>query len=164
MKPLIVDMPYPKIENIQKNQNTAALIYPLYSGSEGELNAILQYVFQSFYFDGDSENDVKKVLNGIALAEMMHLEMLGDLLYKLGVAPAFFNTKTASFYCANGVQYAQNKKKMILDDISSELKAINDYSNAMCKIGDSDVSALLARIRMDEDLHVLALKEILGKL
>ena len=164
MKPLIVDLPYPKLDKISKNERIGAMIYPLYSGGMGELNAILQYVYHAFYFDTESEKEVQELLQAIAIAEMEHLEILGNLLMKLGANPAYFDVKTASFYSASNVSYTHTKKRMILDDIASELKAIKEYSDVICMIGDSDVSAVLARIRMDEDLHVLALKDALSKL
>ncbi|MBE7089334.1 MAG: hypothetical protein E7362_00855 [Clostridiales bacterium] len=164
MKPLTVDLPYPSIKNVENNRRISALIYPLYSGGEGELNAILQYVYHGFYFNKESEKEIKDLLESIAIAEMIHLNILGELLMQLGSNPAYYNTRTADFYSASSVSYTHTPKRMILDDIAGEIKAVKSYSDVILAVGDSDVSAILTRIKMDEELHILALKNMLEKL
>ena len=95
---------------------------------------------------------------------MMHLNMLGELLIKLGANPVYFDTRSADFYSASKVSYTHTPKRMILDDIAGEIKAVKSYTDVVCAVGDCDVSALLTRIRMDEDLHILALKSMLEKM
>lgn len=164
MKPLIVDLPYPSLKNIETNKQLSSLIYPLYSGGEGELNAILQYVYHGFYFNKESEKEIKDLLESIAIAEMIHLNILGEILIKLGVSPAYYNTRTADFYSAGSVSYTRTTKRMILDDIAGEIKAVKSYSDVILAVGDSELSAILTRIKIDEELHIVALKNALEKL
>lgn len=161
MKPLTVDLPYPTIDGIEKNTHLATVINPAYAGFHGEMTAILQYVYHAFYFEKLGDGQTAKVLNSIAVAEMGHLDVLGSLILQLGADPIFAVRTPFSyqFYNAAAVTYSKTPQKMLLDDISSELCAIEDYKSMLSVIDDEKVSAVIARIKLDEDLHVLALKE-----
>ncbi len=164
MKPLMVDLPYPSIDGVTKNTKLATVINPAYAGFHGEMTAILQYVYHGFYFENYGDEQTAKVLESIAIAEMTHIDILGSLILKLGQDPIFalrtpFNYQ---FYTAAAVTYSKTPQKMLLDDISSELCAIGDYTNMLKVIDDEKVSAVIARIRLDEELHVVALKERLA--
>ena len=52
---------------------------------------------------------------------------------------------------------------MLLDDISGEITAINSYKDMEKKLPEN-VAAIIARIRLDEELHVKALKSLMEKL
>jgi bacterioferritin len=95
---------------------------------------------------------------------MIHLNILGEILIKLGVSPAYYNTRTADFYSASSVSYTRTPKRMILDDIAGEIKAVKSYSDVILAVGDSELSAILTRIKIDEELHIVALKNALEKL
>ena len=43
MKPEIVDLPYPDIDDIKEDKLTARIISPAYAQQKSELTAILQY-------------------------------------------------------------------------------------------------------------------------
>ncbi len=166
MKPLIVDLPYPSIENVQKNLRDARVIAPAYAGHHGEATAIFQYVYHHFYFEKYLQEDIAKTLMCISLAEMEHLEILGSLLLKLGADPVFtvrppyrFNPYSTAF-----VKYGKEPQKMLLEDISSELTAIADYEKMLPNLIDENVSALISRIILDEQLHVQALKKALEQI
>ena len=62
---------------------------PAYAGRNGELTAILQYVYQSILLDGCGKTNEAKQLVRIAVDEMHHLEKIGSLFVKLGVPPVF---------------------------------------------------------------------------
>ena len=165
MKPLTIDLPYPSLDKIKKNPKIARRIFPLYAGAHGELNAILSYSYYSFNFDNHFSKEVAKTLMQIATSEMKHLEILANLLIKLGQDAIFGSYSPFGFeyYSASYPSYSKTPQKMLLDAISGELIAISDYIKTAESIEDELVSSILLRIRLDEELHVKVLKELLKK-
>ena len=148
MKPLKVDLPYPSIDNVQPNLNDANVISSAYAGHHGEATAIFQYIYHHLYFKKYLDEETANLLVCISIAEMEHLDLLGSLLLKLGVDPVFtirppyrFNPYTTAY-----IQYGKEPQKMLLEDISSELTAINDYEKMLPMIKDENVAAVISRI------------------
>ncbi len=165
MKPLVVDIPYPSLKNITEDKRSAYVISPAYSGLNGELNAILSYEYHSQFFNKLNMPEFKETVQRIAVAEMEHLEILGELLIKLGANPVY--TLRAfdkyDFYNTSNVSESNVPEKMILDEIAAEINTVNDYCE-MEKVLPENVSAVIKRIKLDEELHIKALKELMEKL
>ena len=77
IRPFMADLPYPPIQVKGKNEAYANLLSIDYCGSVSELSAITQYI--------NNENRIScrncslaKTFLGIAIAEMMHLQKLGE--------------------------------------------------------------------------------------
>lgn len=164
IKPLTVDIPYPSIKNVTENRRAAFIVSPAYAGCKGELNAILSYAYQTLIFNSLEIKDTAETLKAISVAEMNHLEIIGELLLKLGANPIY--TKRAfddyNFYDASSVSQSNVPEKMLLDAISSEISTINFYTEIEKKLPEP-VGAVIARIRLDEELHVKALKSIMER-
>ena len=94
------------------------------------------------------------------------VEILGSLLYQLGALPVFTSCppRKFDFYSTGAVSYASDVRKMILDDILGETQAIYTYEEMIRKLKDEKVSAIIARIVLDEKLHLETLKNILREL
>ena len=166
MKPLMVDLPYPNLNDVCENENLAKIVRPFFAGLHGEITAIMQYVYHAFYFEKEKDLETANLLKSISIAEMRHLELLGRLLLKLGVDPWFGVSDgfSKTFYNTSKISYSKLKEKMLLDDISGEMMAIKEYDRAIDMIKDEKVSAVLVRIKLDEELHVSALKSRLQEL
>lgn len=164
-KPLIVDLPYPSLKNIEKDLVSARIISSAYATRHGELNAILQYVYHHYFFD-DEYKEIADTLIGISLAEMKHLEILGSTLLKLGVEPVYsrFPPNRFDFYNASAVATGRNLENLLLEDISGELNAINTYNDILERLQNDKVCSIISRIKLDEELHVQILKKMLCKL
>ena len=162
-KPLIVELPYPEIDDIKEDKVTALILSRAYSGLHSELSAILQYVYHHYYLDKLGEHEKAKTLIKISIAEMMHLSMLGETLLKLGLDPRYINYTPlfSEYYSAKKLSYSTQKDKMLLDNLSGELVAIEQYKDIIDRISNQKVQALLSRIILDEELHVKVLKELL---
>ena len=165
VKPLVVDIPYPSTDCIKENRRAAYIISPSYAGYEGELNAILSYNYHSLYFESFGMKEYAETLTAISVAEMRHLDIIGGLIIKLGADPVYTLRAfdKCDFYNASNVSSSNIPVKMLLDDISGEITAINAYKEMEKKLSD-DVAAIIARIRLDEELHVKALKSLMEKL
>lgn len=160
-----VDLPYPSLDNIKPDGISAKIISPAYSGQESELTAVMQYMYHHFYFE-DIDEEIASGLIKISLAEMEHFEILGKLLLKLGVDPVYTWCPPLkwNFYNTSGVSYTKTPQKMLMDDITGELLAIKEYEKMLSCLRSEEVSAVISRIILDEQLHVKILKEYLEKI
>ena len=151
MKPLTVDLPYPKMDNITKNYAYAQLISNAYATKHSELTAILQYQYHALYFNRLNMPEFADVIISISLAEMEHLSILAELLNRLGSDSAYgINTPCGfQFFNASSVEYSKTPNKMLLDDISGEMLGIRGYEEIIEKIEDDNVSAIISRILLD---------------
>lgn len=74
-----VPAPYPPVAVREKNPFYAALLAEDFAAATGELTAIHQYVYQSWIF-AQRRYDIARV-------EMLHLDILGQLITLLGCVP-----------------------------------------------------------------------------
>lgn len=162
-KPLTADTPFPTTEKITHDALSLRIISPAYAAPASELTAVLQYVYHTFFFRREGLGDIADTLESIAVAEMIHLRLLGETVLALGAAPVYTQFPPASFnfYSAKFVSYSCKLKDMIEDDIVGERHAIRGYENMLCKLKNKCVAAIISRILEDERLHLAALEKIL---
>lgn len=89
MKPELVDLPYPTLDDIAPDIRSARIISPAYASPHSELTAVMQYIYHSIQFANQNLDDIGELLEDILIAEMKHFDILGNLLYKLGVDPIY---------------------------------------------------------------------------
>lgn len=166
IEPIMMALPYPPIAVQEKNMGYANLLSIDYCGSVSEMSAITQYINNENRLS--CENcPMAKTLLGIAMAEMMHLQKLGQMIALLGGNIDF----TAK--CRNGKQkmwtpeylnIPEHAKSMLLADIEAERAAISQYEAHIKMIKDDCVNAVLKRIIKDEEYHIMLLKVLLKEL
>ena len=161
-KPLIVDLPYPTTDDICQDALSLKILSPAYASPNGELNAILQYVYHSFFFDRAEYTDYHDILMRIAVAEMMHLELLGETILALGASPIYtrYPSSVFDFYSTKYVAYSCSLKNMLEDDIIGERRAIISYENMLKRLRNVKVSEIVSRILLDEKLHLETLEKM----
>lgn len=166
MKGLQVDLPYPSTEGLGEDMRSVRIISPAYADRGSEMTAVLQYVFQSVVFGGLGMKKYSETLMSIAIAEMEHLEILGAILYEMGALPIFTSKPPYKFdfYSTRAVSYSSDPTKMILDDIRGETEAICTYEEMTRKLQNKQVTEIIRRIILDEQLHLKTLKELLEEL
>lgn len=166
VKPIMADLPYPPIRVSEKNQRYADLLNIDYCGGVSELSAITQYI--------NNENrlscrncSMARTLLGIAMAEMMHLQKLGELIVLLG-GNVDFTAKSRNgrraMWTPEYLVLQERMEKMLLTGIESEKEAIRQYEMHMKVIKDDCVNAVLERIVKDEEYHIMLLQMILQEL
>lgn len=165
-KPMTLQEEFPTTEGLCPDAYSLAVISPAYASSMGELNAILQYFYHYFNFDKQGYKQIASDLESIAIAEMLHLELLGKTIMALGAQPIYCqNPPTAfNFYSAKYVTYSRNLVNMIEDDIVGEKHAIAQYEKMLCRLKNEQLKKIISRILGDERLHLEKLKEILQSL
>lgn len=165
-KPLTLQKPFPTTDGLCADAYSLGVISPAYASPTGELNSILQYFYHYFNFDRQGYRDYAEILESIAIAEMLHLELLGKTIMALGAQPVYCqNPPTAfNFYSAKYVTYSRNLVNMIEDDIMSERRAVALYSKMLGRLKNGQVAKIIERISEDEKLHLEKLTEILKQL
>lgn len=163
-KPIQLSEPYPTSEDISPDAYSLRIISPAYASSQSELNAILQYIYHSFFFERAGHRDIADVLTGIAISEMHHLDLLGGSILALGATPVYaqYPSTGFNFYSAKYVAYSCTLKNMIEDDIIGERHAIAQYERMLKCLKNERVIAIITRILQDEKFHLQTLEKILN--
>ena len=163
VRPIMVDLPYPPIQVGEKNRAYANLLSIDYCGAVSELSAITQYINNENRLSYEKCATAVTIL-GIAMAEMMHLQKLGEMIGLLGGNIDFVarhrNGKNR-MWTPEFLTIPEQKKRMIEADIEAERAAINQYRVHINMIQDECVNAVLERIIMDEEYHITILQVLL---
>lgn len=162
-KPLISENAYPSTKGLSHDALSVRIISPAYSTQVGELNAILQYFYHSLHFDKCGYSNYAEKLMSIAIAEMMHFEILGKTILALGAAPVFTQYPPCcfNFYSTKYVAYSRTLVDMLEDDIIGEKQAIAGYERMAARLKNERVREIVERITEDERLHLSALEKML---
>lgn len=162
VKPILVDLPYPPNQVKEKNLSYANLLSIDYCGSVSEMSAITQYI--------NNENrlfcercPLAKTILGIAMAEMIHLQKLGELIFLLGGNIDFtakHRNGRKKMWSPEYLNIPETPEKMLLADIESEKAAITQYRMHMKMINDENINAVLNRIIKDEEYHIMLLQSV----
>lgn len=160
-----VNLPYPPIKVESKNSKYANLILQNYSGMVSEFTAVTQYIYHEIYAFHDN-TEVSLTIKGIAMIEMMHLQMLGEIVTLLGCSPKYGINRKGKFldWTPKFIDYGKTLPAMILDDIVAEEKAIDQYIQTLALIDDKYIKAIIERIIMDEELHLKLFSNLYEKL
>lgn len=149
------ELPYPEIE-VEQNVAESKLLMPVYSGSSGELTAVLTYCFQLYVTP--KYPDIQEALEGIAVAEMRHHELLGKTIYKLGGYPIM---GARTYWNGSFVNYTLDPKRYLRENILAEQNAIMNYERTILNLSTDSVKMLLERIILDEEIHIKIFKQLL---
>lgn len=161
-KPLICDLPYPDVDTFAADVRSAKIISFAYATLHGELAATLQYQYHHIWTEVES---IALLYEQIAVAEMLHLNLLAKAMKRLGLDPLYRqNPQTPNtWYNTSTVSHSKTLPKMLLDDIAGEMNAIADYKRMLSLLKNEDVAALIERIVLDEELHLAKLSEAYRK-
>lgn len=156
--------PYPEIKVQGPNRHYAELLMDDYAGVVSEFTAINQYLYQYFYFK-DVDKKLGELLENVSITEMLHMEMLAEVIKKLGGNPVIRGSYSTSgkFWTGNHVYYGTSLCEQLKADIIAEYKAIEEYQKHIRAIPDPYVQAILQRIILDEKVHILLFNQALAK-
>ena len=154
-------VPYPPVPNLSPNKKYANLIYDSFAGEEGELTAITQYIYE--HIDLKDKEDVSKILLSIAIEEMRHIDILGEILINLGEKPVFRNSNQNQWTAKNVKYKIRDLKDAMKINIASEEAAIRGYRQLMRYTNNMYLRRIYERIILDEMTHLEIFKRILEK-
>ncbi|MDE6434742.1 MAG: rubrerythrin family protein [Lachnospiraceae bacterium] len=163
VSPIMMDLPYPPTQVKEKNQAYANLLSIDYCGAVSEMSAITQYINNENRLSCEKCPLIKTIL-GIAMAEMVHLQKLGELIFLLGGKIDFtarYRDGGIKMWTPEYLTLPENTRNMLVADIEAEQAAINQYKMHIKMIKDSDVNAVLTRIIKDEEYHVMLLQAVM---
>lgn len=163
VKPIMMDLPYPPVRVKERNQDYANLLSVDYCGAVSEMSAITQYINNENRMSCEKCPLAKSIL-GIAMAEMIHLQKLGELIFLLGGTIDFTARQRNGrprLWTPDYLAIPENVVKMILADIEAEKAAINQYRMHIKVIKDECVNAVLERIIKVEEYHIMVLQALL---
>ncbi|MCH5256547.1 MAG: rubrerythrin family protein [Lachnospiraceae bacterium] len=166
VKPIMMKLPYPPIQVKERNRVYADLLSFDYCGAVSELSAITQYINNENRMSCEKCYMAQTIL-GIAMAEMIHLQKLGELIFLLGGSVDFttkMNNGCQQMWTPEYLTIPENPREMLLADIESEQDAIHQYKRHIGMICDNDVNAVLERIIKDEEYHIIILQNLMDEL
>ena len=98
------------------------------------------------------------------MAEMIHLQKLGQLICLLGGNVDFiarYRDGRRKLWTPEYINISNNLQKIAASNIESEKEAINQYKMHIRMINDKNVIAVLERIIKDEEYHIMMLRALL---
>jgi len=153
--------PYPKLENIEKDYKFGKMLYDSYSGNYSELTTILQYIYQNLVNENNKE--LQNVLIKIAIEEMQHLKILGDILVELGFTPYYMGSRNNK-WCSDKIRYKFNcVDDMLKFNIEGEKIAIKEYKRLIQNTNCKSIKDILNRIIKDEENHIRIFEALQSK-
>ncbi len=148
--------PYPKIENIKQDYRFGKMLYDSYAGSYGELTAITQYVYENI--TNEENKELRNVLMRVAMDEMHHLKILGELLVELGFIPYYMGSRNNK-WCSDRVKYKfSSVEEMMKYNKKKKKMAIKEYERLIENTEDKCIKDILSRIIKDEENHIRIFK------
>lgn len=163
IKPIMADLPYPPLQVREQNRGYADLLGVDYCGAVSELSAIAQYINNENRLSC-SKCPAARTILGLAMAEMMHLQKLGELIVLLGGNIDFAARQRDGrqrLWTPEYLTIPEHTVKMLRADIEAEQAAINQYEQHIRRINDDCVRAVLKRIIRDEEYHIMILDALL---
>lgn len=147
--------PYPSIQVAAPNLCYAQMLSTVLASAKSELTTITQYTYFSWVLDQESA-DFAASFRKIAQVEMRHLDLLGKLITALGGNPIYrsYPYKRPAFWSSGVLQYQCGTEKALHISIAGEQAAIDSYRHLSKLIQDSGVTTVLARIILDEEIHI----------
>lgn len=94
------------------------------------------------------------------MAEMMHLQKLGEMIYLLGGVVDFAARQRSGkkqLWTPAYLTIPESPKDMLVADIEAEKAAIAQYQMHMRMMDDDCVNVVLSRIIQDEEYHIMLL-------
>ena len=161
IRPIMTDLPYPPIQVRGRNLRYAELLQVDYCGFVSELSAILQYINNENRMSDEHCSLVRTIL-GIAMAEMMHLQKLGELICLLGGNVCFEAKQPDGLWSPSCLVLPDSIQQMLQADIEAEKAAIKQYKMHINAIQDDYINAVLKRIILDEEYHIMILQSLLS--
>lgn len=154
--------PYPTVRVQRPNKYYMHLLQDDLAGVVSELTAINQYLYHYFIFK-NHKKQLGELLESVALNEMLHMEIIAQLIFKLGGKPIFKGGPHSDFRFFNSryVSFGNYICDMVLADIEAEYQAIKQYEKHTKLIKDNYITEMLQRIILDEKVHIKLFKQAL---
>ncbi len=163
VSPIMVDLPTPPIQVREKNPAYANLLSIDYCGAVSEMSAVAQYIHDENCMACERCPMARTIL-GIAIAEMIHLQRLSQLIVLLGGRVNFtaaYGGGRQKMWTPGYLKITEHIGKMLANGIEAERETIRQYRQHIKMINDDNVNAVLERIIKDEEYHIMLLEMLM---
>ena len=148
--PCRIQKPYPSAIMPVRDKDTAELLSNAFAnGGNAEFTAVAQYIHHAMTL---KVPDLSNLLWCIALVEMKHLEMIGQMIESLGGDLKFWRTNRA-YWSGGNVNYGNTVCEKLSLDLYAEEEAISGYTALLRAIEIPQVRTVIERILEDEQYH-----------
>jgi len=129
------------------------MLYDNFSGESGELTAITQYIYE--HIELRRYENFSKIILSIAIEEMKHLELLGELIKRLGRKSYYISSTGVYWNSETNLKYHFSSiYEMLSFNIESEKKTIEEYKKVTRYTQNKSIRDLIERIILDEQTHL----------
>ena len=158
------DAAYPLVVVEEENEELGILLLDCYASSISELSAVTLYNYLNIVLD-EQFNDIKEVYRGITIVELHHLNIIGDLIKKLGVMPRYYYKKDNKIEMWSGSNIPNNFEVLETLNIAvmQEKDMIKKYEALIEKVTCPQIVMVIQRIIEDEKIHEQLLLELQKK-
>ena len=153
------NIPYLEVPRLYPNKRYCNLIYDSLGGEHGELTAITQYSYESITLK--NEEKISNILKEIAIEEMKHLEIIGNIIGNLGEKPIYLNSKGKVWTAENITYNCENLREIMHLNIKAEEETILGYKNILRYTNNMYLRRIYERIILDETTHLEVFRSIL---
>ena len=159
------NLPYPQVNRVHEDKELITYLIQPYSGENSELKTVMQYAYHSLCCK-EKYREVSQMMRGIFYIETMHLELIGDVIIKLGGNPQYVLSLQHHqiAWQSSVIDYETHPEQMLLADIEGEKGSAAFYQQASEIVEQADIARLLARLALDEQLHHRMLTDLYGRL
>ena len=154
---------YPPVAVLEKNQQYAQILMADLASTASEMTTVHQYLYQSWTIN-DHHQNIRRVIQRIAVVEQHHFSIIGQLIHLLGGQPECRSSRPNSYWCGNMVSYSCELPAILSDNARSEQFAAQAYAAQSKEIKDPHVSKMLARLSLDERLHYKIFSDYLSQI
>jgi bacterioferritin len=153
--------PYPEVRAGEKNWRYGQAMLSNVGGGTSEMSAVARYIHSGFVQAGRRE--VADCFRHIAMVEMHHLDIFGQLAHQLGEDPRLWAPFRGGrrYWTPEYLRYPRPLEAILRQTMEEEQTAVRKYSQQALWIRDENVVANLRRIIADEEVHIQVLTELL---
>lgn len=146
--------PYPPLQVKAPDRRYAAMLRYDMASRGGELTAITEYVYNTWMLHAEYPQ-IAQTMHHIAIVEMHHLDMLGQLVILLGGDPVYASAQSNQIQPWNGrmPRYGKTLDRIMRQNLEAERATIALYEKQAHIIKDPGICAVLLRIVEDEKIH-----------
>lgn len=156
--------PYPEIAVEKPDRAIAQLLTQDLAAEKSEMSSVNQYAYQQWVLRAKYP-DLANTIAKIEVVERRHFHTIGQLIFLLGEDPKYQAIQQNRYIVWKGsmINYSKEVKLILQHDISIEQGAFEAYASQAKTVQDHKVSAVLARLSLDEKIHMDIFKDYLAK-
>lgn len=143
-------LPYPPVRVAKPDPEFAQKMMREYAGPDSEFTAIMDYLYQHHFFQ-ESYPDFARTMECLARTEMVHLDMFGRTIFRLGGKPQF--AYEGRGWNARNAFYPKDICAAIRHNMQGEMAAYRLYRRRARETDDPYIRRLYIRFALDERFH-----------